>query len=459
MEISLNVFKRAYVWLSQLFVSQDTQRRNTDTYIPAGFNMRQPRKLNVALLRNLSKEPLARSAINQIIDGIQNLEYEVTSIDGNKHDAEIKLVKQILKNPNSRDDYYDFVAKIMDDILVLNMGCFEKKKTRGKQPLFLFPIDAETIKLVDEWDGNPNKPRFAQSYMGKDSYYTPQKVAMLQRNVVTYDDFAFSPIEIVYRQIQYLADVQDFSNEIASNGFPKFFVNIESASAQEINMVRDYVENSLRGNSTLGLFGTNGMTATQVSPIGDEPTCLGWQKMLIQIIATAFNIPSEKLGAAISNDRSTSSEKENDMLENTIKPWSRILERAINQHVIAQLGFEDKIQFNFLYSSTSAQKTNAVDRINKLVAGSIITIPEARKALDGVLPFDIDAKPDEQDLVDAYKGRIGGKSEVGNTDQTQNKVNDGINAPVERNNMDVAPKLKKGENTVGNPKTSQKNLS
>ena len=122
MEISLNVFKRAYVWLSQLFVSQDTQRRNTDTYIPAGFNMRQPRKLNVALLRNLSKEPLARSAINQIIDGIQNLEYEVTSIDGNKHDAEIKLVKQILKNPNSRDDYYDFVAKIMDDILVLNMG-------------------------------------------------------------------------------------------------------------------------------------------------------------------------------------------------------------------------------------------------------------------------------------------------------------------------------------------------
>ena len=74
MEISLNVFKRAYVWLSQLFVSQDTQRRNTDTYIPVGFNMRQPRKLNVALLRNLSKEPLARSAINQIIDGIQNLE-------------------------------------------------------------------------------------------------------------------------------------------------------------------------------------------------------------------------------------------------------------------------------------------------------------------------------------------------------------------------------------------------
>ena len=100
--------------------------------------MRQPRKLNVALLRNLSKEPLARSAINQIIDGIQNLEYEVISIDDKEHDAEIKLVKQILKNPNSRDDYYDFVAKIMDDILVLNMGCFEKKKTRGKQLFFYF---------------------------------------------------------------------------------------------------------------------------------------------------------------------------------------------------------------------------------------------------------------------------------------------------------------------------------
>lgn len=89
-----------------------------------------------------------------------------------------------------------------------------------------------------------------------------------------------------------------------------------------------------------------------------------------------------------------------------------------------------------------------MDRINKLVAGSIITIPEARKALNGVLPFDIDAKPDEQDLVDAYKGRIGGKSEVGKTDQTQNKVNDGTNAPVERNNMDVATKVKEGRKYV-----------
>lgn len=439
------------MWFSQMFVQQDTQRRSTDWFRPWSVRHITPKKLNIESLRRLSREPLARSAINQIIDGIQNLEYEVVSKDNKKHTKEIETVKQVLRHPNSRDDYYDFIAKLMDDILVVNMGCFEKKQSRGKQPLYLFPIDAQTIELVDDWNGDPRKPRFAQTFNGTQKLYTPSKVAMLQRNVLTYNDFGFSPIEVAYRHIQYLADVQEYSNEIASNGFPKFFVNIEGVSEQEINRARDYVENVLRGNSTLGLFGTNGITSTQVSPIGDEPTCLGWQKMLIQIIATAFNIPPEKLGSAISNDRSTSSEKENDMLENTIKPWSRILERAINQHVIEQLGYGDILQFNFLYSPTSAQKTNSVDRIRKLVDGNIITVNEARMALDGILPFDIDAKPVEEELVDAYKGRIKDKSDV-NKMQPQ----DGVSPEeIKRQDLDNAPKLKKGDKGGNNQNKEQ----
>ena len=65
----------------------------------------------------------------------------MVSADGKKHMKEIEMLTHIIQRPNQNDTYDDFITQILNDMLVLDMGCFEKKKVSSSyQPLYLLPI-------------------------------------------------------------------------------------------------------------------------------------------------------------------------------------------------------------------------------------------------------------------------------------------------------------------------------
>ena len=439
-----------YLWATS-FVKRDTKGNIPLGYFGAGsgsryFTNAMKRTLSFDELRALSKTPLARSAINQIREGILNLPYEIVSVDGKVHKKEIELVKAIIKNPNCIDDYEQFIGKLVDDLLVLDQATFEKKLVKNNpQPLHLFTIDSKTIELVENWSGNPKEYRYAQALeTGHKAFYTGEKVAMIQRTNFTYDDFGHSPMQTAYNHIRYLVDIQEYASEITGNGMPKYLlVMSEAVGQEELDRLRAYIENSLQGSTTLGVISGKDVQSVQTSPIGDEATCLSWQKMLIQIIATAFNIPPEKLGSAISNDRSTTAEKDSDMLEYTIKPWSKVIERAINKHVIDTLGLSNKIEFRYIYTPTASQQTATVDRVKKLVDSDMITFNEARLLLSGVVSIEL--PPIEQgDLrLSEYKNELATSLAV-----TQQQVQ--IDSSTE--NVVDDKSLEKGEQSDGQEK-------
>lgn len=404
-----------YLWATS-FIKRDTQQSIPLGYFSSGggnstryFTSAMKRSLSYDELRALSKTPLARSAINQIREGILNLPYEIVSLDGKAHKKDIELVKNIIQNPNCIDDYEQFIGKLIDDLLVLDQATFEKKLVKNHpQPLHLFTIDSKTIEIVENWSGNPKEYRYAQSInTGEKAFYTSEKVAMLQRSNFTYDDFGHSPMQTAYTHIRYLVDIQEYASEITGNGMPKYLlVMSEAVGQEELDRLRIYIENSLQGATTLGVISGKDVSSVQTSPIGDEATCLSWQKMLIQIIATAFNIPPEKLGSAISNDRSTTAEKDSDMLEYTIKPWSKVIERAINKHVIATLGLSGKIAFRYIYTPTASQQTAAVERVKKLVDSDMITLNEARLLLNGVVSIELPPIEKGELRLSEYKNEL-----------------------------------------------------
>lgn len=404
----MNPIKQIFSWMSSL-VKRDTIANIKSSWLSRfRFNRRATEtKLSIEELRRLSRTPIVRSAINQIRDGILALPWEVVSIDGNDNKKQIKMVTNIIQQPNPVDDYHDFITKLFEDLIVLDLAFFEQKIVKQKRPLYLFPIDAETIEVATNWTGNLNQPRFCQSVNGQQEWYKVDKVAMLQRTKLTYDEFGLSPIEQAYRHIKYLGEVQEYANDISSNAMPKYLVNLgASAGEDEVEKLRLYIENEIQGQSAVAIVGTNTLDAKQISPIGDEAASLNWQKLLLQIIATCFNVPPERLGVAISNDRSTSSEKDNEMLEYTIKPWATIFERAINKYIIDRLGYSSSVQFRFVYAPTKAQQADAVERVRKLVDGNIITINEARQTLNGVLATELIDIPEGNVLLDEYKSSL-----------------------------------------------------
>lgn len=387
----MNLKQKIIAWMSAI-VSRDTVANFRQTWFGRwGSKQKNTEvKLSVDNLRNLARTPIARSAINQIREGVLALPWEVVSIEENANKKAIRKVTEIIRQPNPVDDYHDFIGKLFEDLIVLDVAFFEQKVVKQERPLYLFPIDAQTIEVATNWTGDLNQPRYMQSVQGKQEWYKCDKIAMLQRTKLTYDEFGFSPLEQAYRHIMYLAEVQAYANDISSNAMPKYLINLgANASQEEIEKIRLYIENEIQGQSAVAIVGSAQLDAKQVSPIGDESASLNWQKLLLQIIATCFNIPPERLGVAISNDRSTSSEKDNEMLEYTIKPWAKIFERAINKYVVERLGYGGKIEFRFVFTPTKAQQADAVERVRKLVDGNIITINEARQELNGVLGIEL----------------------------------------------------------------------
>ena len=94
------------------------------------------------------------------------------------------------------------------------------------------------------------------------------------------------------------------------------------------------------------------------------------------------------------------------MLEYTIKPWSKVIERAINKHVIDTLGLSNKIEFRYIYTPTASQQTATVDRVKKLVDSDMITFNEARLLLSGVVSIELPPIEKGELRLSEYKNEL-----------------------------------------------------
>lgn len=420
------------------FIQRSTAYNSYDSFYPQIANVRpynSQKKASVQTLRNLARTPIARSAINQIKDGVKSLPWHFVPIDGKEHAKEIEMLTRIINHPNQVNNYGSFIGQELEDMLVLDMGAFEKKLVNSNyQPLYLFPIDAETVRVNPDWRGNPKMPRYEQTVHGKTEYFLDSEIGVITKNEFTHSYFGLSPTETAWRHIQYLVDCQAYANDVASNAMPKYLVNLGAkAGEQEVLKLRTYIENEVQGQSTLAILGSETLDSKQVSPIGDDATCLSWQKMLLQIIAVCYRVPPERLGSAISNDRSTTADQEEDFTENTIKPWAQVVADAINRHVVELLGLSEKVKFEFIYLPSQAQKSVLKDTVTQLVETDVITFNEARRAVKGVLPIDLPDIDNGDMRMSEYKNALniklakvhGGTSQLGDAQANNTKDSKG----------------------------------
>lgn len=416
------------------FIQRETAYNDYDSWYGFIRNKNKTLKANTKTLRHFAKTPIARSAITQIKDGVMALPWHFVAIDGQNHDLEIKKLTSILSRPNQVDDYYSFFRQILEDLLVLDMAPFEKKiVTSNVQPIYLFPIDPGTIKVLEGWNGNPNEPRWSQSVNGKEQEFTDDQVAVLSKEFFTHSYFGKSPTETALTHLKYLVDSQDYSNGIASNAMPKYLVNVgDKVGQKELDKLRAYIENDVQGDSTLGIIGAAQLDSKQVSPIGDEAMCLAWQKMLLQIISVCYGVPAERLGSAISNDRSTVGEQEENFIENVVKPWAKVLERGVNKHVVERLGLYGKVRFEYIYLPNATQKKDLKDMVTSVFERDLISMNEAREILKGVFPIELPSWADGNMRLSEYKTELnirlakenGAASAVGDA-KANNKSGDG----------------------------------
>lgn len=120
-----------------------------------------PRNVNVVFLRELAKNPYVFAVIKAITDQAAETKWEIKPKDDVEMTEELekskKYITEFFKNPNSENESFaQLLRKIINDILVLDSGCFVKVYNIKKELVQLRVLDGGAILK------NPD-PRFGLS--------------------------------------------------------------------------------------------------------------------------------------------------------------------------------------------------------------------------------------------------------------------------------------------------------
>lgn len=347
-----------------------------------------PKNPTVTQLRNFAKNSIVRRPISIIEDTITRLPYELTNVnkaDTNEYLAQKAIALSIIANPNVVHSWKPFVKMILDDLVTLDAGCFEKAMGGSSdRPLFLYPTDGSTVQFVVPYNyTDENSARYAQQQPLETKYFSSKQLAYLQRNHFTDRPEGLSPILAAYNYIIYFLDSNERANGVATNATADFAMNLgENVTGPEREAFIEYMANEIEGTGRIPIIaGSKGIDTKQIRAINKDGLYQSWQEFLMGIIAISFGLPPQKLGVITTNDRSTAEDLDNMIMTELVKPYADIIEDAVNQHFLRPLGYDKLFKFSFVYAETETQKKLRSDRVTQELEKGAITENEARVLL------------------------------------------------------------------------------
>ena len=378
------------VWASFLNKIPEMRAAPTDvygfrTYSSNKFKSTIPKNPTAKMLRNFARNPIVSQPIDAVKDRITRMKYEIRpKVAGRKYTKQIKIIKNIIDNPNIDQTRRKFEAMILSDMVTLDAGCFEVRKSDDiNHPLYLYPVDGATVQHVIPIEyTNPFAVKYMQANDKGNVYFTSNEMCYISRNKYTDRPYGLSPITKAYDYIRYFIDGAESASENVNLKTADMMVDLgEDAKPDAIEQFRDYMMNEIEGTGRIPIIGGSKNAKTmQIRSFTADNLYLNWENFLITIIANAFPYPVEKL-INVSADRSTTEDFETRIVEELVKPYAILLEDAYNTHVINALGYGDILEFHYVFEDSEEMKTKKWTRLNNAYIAGTITENEFREAV------------------------------------------------------------------------------
>lgn len=370
----------------------------------------QNSKINHQMLRNFSENAVVRRAIDYIRNQVCRLawDFETVLIDKKltaEQKRKVELMRNCLMNPNPNDDWMSWIGQKIEDILVIGQAYTENKPFDGHEkdhPYLWYPVDAASVQIYLDWDGDPRKSRYAQfDLKGKRIDLKTTELFEIVHNKRSNTPFGLSPVEVSVHQIQYLLEAQNYAGKTASNATPKKLLDLGSdASESQVQSFRRYFKDEIEGRSHLPIIGgTENPKSIELGHTGDQALFLQWQAFLIGIIASSFNLDAMKFNLVVGINRSTGDTLDDVSDEGAIRPMAQQIEYFINRHIVPLFGLDGVVKFRFQYT-TSFQDRKSLGVIHQIyLQAETMTINEARREI-GLTPLPY------SDLIGMSKGDL-----------------------------------------------------
>lgn len=351
-------------------------------------------------IRSFAESPTSRRAINALTNPILDLPFTIAvrqPLNVQAHDVQppptadqarrIAAATEMFERPNDELAGREFLEIVLEDLVCLGACPFEvQPNASDTRPLFLWPIECETVRINARWQPGADTFRYSQSRAyafgsnaGSDEQQFMEDALCYPRlNPRAHTPFGLGYLEVALGTINAFMSAFDFATRKASNSVPNHILFLgENVTPDQVRTFQQYWENEVEGYGKTPILGggRQPMVASMVGA-GEDPLYLKWQEWLVRIIAMSFGLSPMRLGLERDINRSTADQGSNDDWA-TIAPVANVLKTVWTAWLLwHRLGWTD---LEFLWSVKNTDELKQADVLSLQYAMNGITVDEIRQ--------------------------------------------------------------------------------
>ena len=352
-----------------------------------------------ANLRKFAETPVARRAINVIKDRIAGMRWRIQARRGRVLDQipEGALRAQILTEnfeaPNPDDSFRSLLEQVLEDVIVGGFGAIELDRVEGwtgkgggtpALPLLMWPVDGASIRIMTDWDGRPDSPRYVQAT----GFHGPagqivlndDELSYIRLNPRTHTPFGLGRVEVAFETINAFLSAHRYASRLASNSVVQYALWLQDLSPAHHERLIRWWQDEIEGTGRVPILSVESKPEVLRFGAGtDADLRLAWQEFLLRVIADAFDLPAQFLGVERDVNRSTAAEMNELAFRSAIVPTARLVAEHLTRDAIAKkLGWTD-LEFVFTdVDATDEMQQAQIDEI--LLRNGVVTVNEVRRA-------------------------------------------------------------------------------
>jgi len=348
-------------------------------------------------LRKFSETPVVRRAINVVKDRIASMDWQVRVRRGYEGasvedaTARMNVLRQCLEEPNTADSFRVLWEQVLEDLLVGGFGAVEMEATGDPaRPFHLWAVDGATIQIDSKWDGDPEKPRYAQTtgLPGQQKLVSlrDDELMYLRLNPRTHTPFGLGRLEVAFETVNQFLSANRYAGKLASNSVVQYALWLNDATPEQHDLLIRWWQDEIEGTGRVPLLSCEQKPEVLRFAGGtDADLRIQWQEMLIRLIANAFEIPPMLLGLQHDVNRSTAGEMADEAFQSAVVPVAKLVAEHITRDLFAKkLGWRE---FEFCFNDLESRDEMEEVQIQKtLIDAGVLTVDEVR-AMRGLRPL------------------------------------------------------------------------
>lgn len=346
-----------------------------------------------ANLRKFAETPVVRRAINIVKDRIASMDWQVRVRRGYSAAAvenaaeRVNTLRRCLEEPNSSDSFRVLWEQVIEDLLVGGFGAVEMEATGDpERPFHLYAVDGATIQIDRKWNGDPEKPRYAQATspfgVADHNALIPlcdDELMYVRLNPRTHTPFGLGRLEVAFETVNQLLSANRYAGRLASNSVVQYALWLNEATPEQHDRLIRWWQDEIEGTGRVPLLSCEQKPEVLRFAGGtDADLRLAWQEMLIRLIANAFELPPMLLGLAHDVNRSTAAEMAGEAFQSAIVPVAKLVAEHITRDLFAKkLGWRE---FEFCFNELEGRdELTEIEVQTKLLAAGVLTVDEVRE--------------------------------------------------------------------------------